>query len=245
MPKKRTKDRDGCYQRKDRKGWWISWIDAQGRRKYEKTNADNITQAKLSRAAKLLAVEKEKMLGSKPLSKDSFAEVAVRYLKYQKVRLTPKAYDREQGIIENHLKPAFPCALASILKSDIQKYVTERLSKASPYTVHRELSALKYLLTLAVEEWEIIPVSPAQRVKAPKLPAGRLRYLHPKEISELLQSCAVWLRPIVALAVSTGMRRGEIVNLRWLDFDQTHMRILLPQTKNGEGRVVYLNQSAM
>jgi integrase len=41
------------------------------------------------------------------------------------------------------------------------------------------------------------------------------------------------------------MRRSEILGLRWLDVDLQHKRILLPQTKNGDGRIVYLNQSAL
>jgi integrase len=40
------------------------------------------------------------------------------------------------------------------------------------------------------------------------------------------------------------MRRGEILGLRWLDVDVKGGRIILPQTKNGEGRVVYLNTMA-
>ncbi len=244
MAKKSPQKRDGCYQRSDRKGWWISWTDAQGRRKYRKTDADNITQAKLSRAAELLAVEREKMLGSKPVSKDSFAAVAVRYLAYQKARLTPKSYVREQGIIENHLKPVFTCPLAAIRKADIQNYITARSGKVCADTVRREVSVLKHLLSLAVE-WEIIQVSSGFGVKSPKPAAGRVRYLQPTEIGELLKAAPEWLRPIIALAVCTGMRRGEIVGMRWLDLDIDHNRILLPQTKNGDGRIVYLNQNAM
>jgi integrase len=41
------------------------------------------------------------------------------------------------------------------------------------------------------------------------------------------------------------MRRGEILGLRWLDVDRHGERILLPQTKNGEGRIVYLNELAL
>ena len=54
-----------------------------------------------------------------------------------------------------------------------------------------------------------------------------------------------WLRPIAALAVlPTGMRRGEVLGLRWLDIDSKGGRLMLPQTKNGEGRIVYLNTLA-
>lgn len=60
----------------------------------------------------------------------------------------------------------------------------------------------------------------------------------------MLQGCPEGLRLIVALAVSTGMRRGEILGLRYLDVDLSNRRIMLPQTKNGEGRIVYLNEMA-
>jgi integrase len=60
----------------------------------------------------------------------------------------------------------------------------------------------------------------------------------------LIEGSLSWLRPIIALAASTGMRRSEIVRLRWIDLDLIHDRIILPQTKNGEGRIVYLNRFA-
>jgi integrase len=82
-------------------------------------------------------------------------------------------------------------------------------------------------------------------VKAPKLPAGRVRYLQPTELRALLEACPDGLREIVALAASTGMRRDEILDLRYLDVDLANRPVMLPQTKNGEGRVVYLNDMAM
>ncbi len=50
---------------------------------------------------------------------------------------------------------------------------------------------------------------------------------------------------MVIVAVNTGMRRSEILRLRWVDVDLSNGRVLLPQTKNGDGRVVYLNQAAL
>src|SRR5215510_377570 len=82
---------------------------------------------------------------------------------------------------------------------------------------------------------------PAVVVKAPKPPAGRVRCLQPTELRALLNACPEGLRQIVALAVSTGMRRGEILGLRYLDVDLANRLIMLPQTKNGSGRIVYLN----
>ncbi len=102
---------------------------------------------------------------------------------------------------------------------------------------------MKHLLRLCVE-WEIVPINPAQGVKSPRVPAGRIRYLQPTELRVLLEACPEWLRHLAMVAVCTGMRRGELLGLRWLDVDLVHARIMLPQTKNGEGRIVYLNQLA-
>src|SRR4030095_10298575 len=115
--------------------------------------------------------------------------------------------------------------------------------KVSAHTVVKELNVLKHLLSLAVE-WEIIHLNPAHGVKAPKVPAGRVRYLQPTELRAVIERSPEWLRAIVGLAAFTGMRRSEILGLRFLDTDLANNRVLLPQTKNGEGRIVYLNLSA-
>lgn len=244
MARKASKQRDGIYTRPDRPGFWITWVDAQGRRRYRKTDAANITQAKMIRQAELVRVEQAKALGFNPPGEETFAEVATRYLQHQRARISAKAYEREKGIIEIHLTPFFRgVKLSAVRRADVQRYITKRSGEVGAATVTKELNTIKHLLRLAVE-WEIIPLNPAQGVKAPKVPAGRVRYLHPAEIRLLLDMAPEWLRPIIAIAVSTGMRRGEIVGLRWLDVDFVHRRILLPQTKNGDGRVVYLNQIA-
>jgi integrase len=149
-------------------------------------------------------------------SRDTFAEFSPRYLKHQKARLTPKAYERSRGISETHLRQAFGSSrLAEVRRGDVQRYVTERSIVVGAASVAKELNVLKHMLALAVE-WELIPVNYAHGVKPPKAPAGRVRYLQPKEIQLLLTKCPLWLQPIVLLLLSTGMRRGELLKLRWL-----------------------------
>ena len=81
-------------------------------------------------------------------------------------------------------------------------------------------------------------------MKSPRVPAGRIRYLQPGELRAVLEASPEWLRSIVALAACTGMRRSEMLGLRWLDVDLAQGRVMLAQTKNGEGRIVYLNETA-
>jgi hypothetical protein len=97
------------------------------------------------------------------------------------VRLSAEAYTRESGIVTHHLSPFFGGPLKGIRRVDIQRYVTKRAGEVSAHSVLKELNVLKHLFRLAVE-WDIVPVSPAHGVKAPRVPAGRVRYLQPAQL---------------------------------------------------------------
>jgi len=126
----------------------------------------------------------------------------------------------------------------------------EKLRKAglsgrpcSPSTVNRYLSALSHAFSIACREWEWIEDSPMKRVSKFKEPRGRVRFLSDDERKRLLKACEQtnWLLYLaVVLALSTGMRRGEIMNLRWGDVDLQAGQITLHDTKNGERRAVPL-----
>lgn len=225
--------------------YWISYVDAKGKRQRKAVpGAQTPAEAADIRAAELFRTQQARVLGVAPPSKDAFDVVADRFLKHQKARLTPDAFEREKSIIDLHIKPAFKVKVGAIRPVDIQQYVTARINeKASPATAAKELNVVKHLLRLGVE-WELIPRNPAHGVKAPKAPAGRVRYLQPGELKVLMGKCPEWLRAFSMILVTTGMRRGELLNMRLLDVDAAHNRVMLPQTKNGEGRVIYLNRTA-
>ncbi len=235
---------DGIFRRNDCNGYWLSWVDAQGERHKRKAKGQTLGEARAELEAERVRTRKAIELGFTPPGKDTFAELAARYIAHQTPRLTDKEFERQSLIVENHLKPFFSGRIRDIRRPDIQRYVTERSLKAKPATVRKEGNVLKHMLSLAVE-WELIPWSPADKVKLPKPPAGRVRYAQPTELRALMEACPEWLRPVMVLAVTTGMRRSEILGLRWLDVDIAHNRIMLPQTKNGEGRIVYLNHGAV
>lgn len=242
MPRGKTRDRDGIFTRKDRPGtFYGSWTDASGRRRKRKLDAHTLQQARDVLAGERAKAEKARVLGYMPPGKETLSAIIPRYLQHQKARISRKGYERARGIVETHLKPVFgPMRLSDIRRADIQKYITERTGEVSPGSVTKELNVLKHLLGLAVE-WELIPLNAAHGIKAPRVPAGRVRYLQPTELRAVLEACPEWLRPIAGLAAFTAMRRGEILGLRWLDVDLKGGRVMLPQTKNGDGRIVYLN----
>lgn len=74
----------------------------------------------------------------------------------------------------------------------------------------------------------------------------RLRYLTRNEADILIEKCPKHLKPIVQLALNTGMRKGEILKLTWDKVDLKNGLILLEQddTKNSERREIPLNETA-
>jgi len=125
----------------------------------------------------------------------------------------------------------------------------------APATVVRYLAALSHVFTITINEWEWIEDNPIKKVRKPKEPRGRVRFLSEDEDlpngtlikgerTRLLSACkeskCADLYPVVILALSTGMRQGEIMGLRWPDIDLKQERIILHETKNGERRSVPL-----
>jgi len=116
--------------------------------------------------------------------------------------------------------------------------------RRSPATVVRYMAAISVVFTEAFKEWGWLETSPMAKVKKPKEAKGRVRFLDDNERVALLEACKgsvnTYLFPIVVLALSTGMRAGEIMNLTWDDVDLHRQRIILQETKNGERRAAPL-----
>ncbi len=127
--------------------------------------------------------------------------------------------------------------------------ITSKNTPRAPATVNRYLSSIAHAFTIAVIEWQWLDDSPMRRVRKLKEPRGRVRFLNDDERQRLLQACHAsanpFLPPVVTLALSTGMRQGEIMNLRWSDVNLINGNITLHHTKNGERRYVPLTHAAL
>ncbi|AUM12469.1 tyrosine-type recombinase/integrase [Ketobacter alkanivorans] len=113
-----------------------------------------------------------------------------------------------------------------------------------PATVVRYMAALSHAFTIASNEWGWLEDNPLRKVRKPVEPRGRVRFLDEEERSRLLTACkqsdCESLYPVVVLALSTGMRQGEILSLEWPHVDLVRGYIYLSDTKNGERRTVPL-----
>lgn len=150
-----------------------------------------------------------------------------------------------------YIKTLSNCALAQLFMSQVggesvAKYRDERLEKVSRTAVRHELSLLSHLFTIATKEWGMTGlVNPVSQIRRPAPNKSRDRRPTEEEIDLLIESSPESLKNIVLFALETGMRRGEIVGMTWDLVDLKKRTVTLPETKNGEKRIVPLSTEAV
>lgn len=118
----------------------------------------------------------------------------------------------------------------------------------SDATVNRYMASLSIVLTFASREWEWLETNPMFKVKKKKENKGRIRFLSDDERTMLLQACENASNPLiyllVVIALSTGARYSEIINLKWENIDFKRKVFYFMNTKNGENRAVPISNKA-
>ena len=139
--------------------------------------------------------------------------------------------------------------LVTEIKDKLLSEITPKGTKRAPSTVARYLSSLSPVFTVAVNEWQWLEESPMRKIKKPKEARGRVRFLDDDERQRFLTACQEssnkQLYLCVILALSTGMRQGELMGLKWPDVNLKDGFIILHETKNGERRRVPLAGHAL
>ncbi|MGD0264280.1 MAG: tyrosine-type recombinase/integrase [Candidatus Methylomirabilota bacterium] len=114
-----------------------------------------------------------------------------------------------------------------------------------PATVNNELKVLSSLLSKAVE-WGYLAEHPMKGGKVKPLRVAKTveRELTDEEEERLLKASPPWLHDVIAVAVDTGLRQGELVGLSWDRVDLAGREVRLTETKNGRERRVPLTDHA-
>ena len=126
---------------------------------------------------------------------------------------------------------------------DVQRFRDTRARSVSPATVNRGTALLKRVFNLAIS-WGYLEKNPV-RCGMLQEPPGRVRYLTPDEQRRLLDHLPDDLKPLVTVALHTGMRKSELTNLRLgpnVDFQKN--LITLRKTKNGRMRHIPMSNTA-
>jgi len=135
--------------------------------------------------------------------------------------------------------------LSELTSERIKNFRKKLRSKVSNATANRYVASLSAALTYAVKDLGWMEKNPALRIKRLKEPKNRTRFLSEKEFEDLIGACSSLhnypeMLPIVLIAVTTGMRRSEILKLRWIDCDIASLRMIVRDSKNDELRSVPL-----
>ena len=110
-------------------------------------------------------------------------------------------------------------SLLEVSTTDIENFKLIFLKTTTPKTVNKVLKYIKAMFNRALD-WNYLTVNPAQRVKFLRVPKSDSSHcLTIKEIKELLEKCPSWFYPIIYTFLATGMRRSELIHLRWCDID--------------------------
>ena len=186
---------------------------------------------------------------SRILAKVTLKELVERY----RDTITPNKRSAENETISLNAflrQPICLKRLSELRTADFAIYRDERLRINKPASVKRELDPIRHLFDVARAEWGLpLPENPLSRMSFSGFDQKRERRLNPAERDAILAATVQCrnphIKPIILFALSTGMRRGEILNVSRSHWNEGQRSLLIPKTKNGHARTIPLSKEAM
>ncbi len=233
----------GCVYQQGRI-WWIKYYD-QGKPYYESSGSD-----KKLIAQDLLKIREGDLIQGHPIF------VSIKNIRLQELindflldyTINQRKSLERARISTDHLKTFFgDCRAIDITTPQIQAYIASRMrQEASSATINRELAALKRMFNLGTR------CTPHKVSNIPYIPMlqehnARQGFFTHQEYLDLQDRLIPYLKPLVCFAYYTGWRKSEILNLKWdnIDLDNRIVRLNAQDSKNGDSRMVYLNNDLL
>jgi len=246
----------GVKKKKNR--WYIDYYLPNGRRKREVVSIEGVDPSKINRedAKKALSIRKAEIAQGKfeieQTNKPIFLEKLIKqYMEYSKSNKRPQSYERDITSSKHLTRYFNGKKVNQITNWQVERYKSTRLKEVmkngklpSKATINRELSMIKHMFNKAVE-WNMLSSNPIAKVKLFPEKPKQLRVITEEEFSKLYNQASEFLQPILMIAVHTGLRRSEILNLKVSDINLKDRYILVRESKNGEIRHVPINTLLM
>jgi integrase len=231
--------------------WCVSYVGLDGKRHRERTSATTKAEAEAILRKRMSEITKAKLTDAtstealKPRGFRQFMEE--EYLPHCKATHTASTYIRDRSLAAAVLQHFGKMTLRAITSGEVQRYVDQRVGVRTrfkkaikPATVNRELMCISGAMTEAMKRG-YIDRNPVFGV--PQLPEhnDRLPWLTAQEEERLLGYAPDFLKPMILTALHSGMRRGEIMRLKWgdVDFDQGLIRVA--ESKSHKTRYIPIN----
>lgn len=162
-----------------------------------------------------------------------FEALVDKYWKLEGCRLKAKGI---RGLLEVFKARFGGKRLSEISAADVQSYYNETADRTSAATANRQMNLLSPMFNRAKEWGDHHGDNPVEKVRRRREENRRLRFLSEDEIKRLLENCSDRIRPLLVCALLTGMRRGEILQLRWENVDVERGILYILQSKSGKPR---------
>jgi integrase len=188
--------------------------------------------------------------GALPLRRNKaplFLEIAEKYIEWAKENRANKGID-DASRYKKHLAPRFAdLRLDQITPLHLEKMKGELAKQgASPCSVEHCLKLVRQMVNKA-KVWGLYDgENPIKGVKLPRYQNQRLRFLSYEEAKELLEELkkiSPQVHDVALISLHTGMRAGEIFNMKSCDVDVRNGFINIPDSKNGLCRQTYLTKA--
>jgi len=160
-----------------------------------------------------------------------FVNLLENWLETWRLSISPTTYDTYRMTMNAHIKPYFEkkkLKVADVTPAVIQQYVNFKLKELSPNTVRKHLANIAKCLDTAVKQ-NIIAYNPVKRIEMPKkITYTGARHYNERQIEALLECFkGDALEGIILLTLFYGLRRSEVLGLRWnaVDFDNKTIAI--------------------
>ena len=217
--------------------WFIRYRDIEGKQRQVKAGTTKALATELER--KILAErDLQKRFGYKQKKEITFSEFIPEYFERVKTRLAQKSIKEKKTFLKNMSEEIGNKLLSEIDEEDFYNFISD---KKQINTIKTYKIALQAFLTEAKEAG----YNTAElNIKIKQKGNQRIRYLTEEEAEKLIRNSGK-LRLLIIMALSTGMRKMEMLNLKWQDIDFTAKLIHIEESKNGERRSVPISDSLM
>jgi integrase len=170
-------------------------------------------------------------------------EFSVEYLKHGREVVKKRSWYRDEYGLSHFLELFGDRKLSEITPKDIDDYKQARLKRVAPATVNRELQIIRPLFNLAKRWKRFFGENPVSEAKLISVNNQKERILTPEEEEKLLALSNPYLRPILITALHTGMRKSEILTLKWtnVDLDNSIITLEHTNTKSKKTRRIPIN----